>query len=196
MRRRARQRPSITSTSTNTSSTVRPSRRADRLLRLTPTAISAWRRWCPHRADSTVAIVARFRVVPFAKPVRLGCRSNAAPGHVQFVPHKNKTKERTMHKHIIAAILAATISSGAMAQADTGSHNPAVKNPTVHTTAMAAKGHNSFTESQARGRIAKDGYTDVSKLTKNANGVWEGTAMKAGAKVKVALDYKGNVTTH
>jgi hypothetical protein len=119
-----------------------------------------------------------------------------AAGHVQFVPHKNKTKERTMHKHIIAAILAATISSGAMAQADTGSHNPAVKNPTVHTTAMAAKGHNSFTESQARGRIAKDGYTDVSKLTKNANGVWEGTAMKAGAKVKVALDYKGNVTTH
>ena len=61
---------------------------------------------------------------------------------------------------------------------------------------MAAKGRNSFTEAQARGRIAKDGYSNVSKLAKNDNGVWQGTAMKAGAKVNVALDYKGNVTTH
>ena len=101
-----------------------------------------------------------------------------------------------MQKQIIAAILVATTATGAFAQADTGSHNPAVKNPTVHTTATAARGRNSFTEAQARGRIAKDGYTDVSKLAKNENGVWQGTAMKGGAKVNVALDYKGNVTTH
>ena len=101
-----------------------------------------------------------------------------------------------MHKQIIAAALAAGIATGAFAQANTGSHNPAVKSPAVHTTAMAAKGRNSFTESQARGRIAKDGYTDVSKLTKNQNGVWQGTATKGGAKVNVALDYKGNVTVH
>lgn len=101
-----------------------------------------------------------------------------------------------MYKNIIAAALAATVATSAFAQADTGSHNPAVKNPTVHTTAMAAKGRNSFTEAQAQGRIAKDGYTNVSKLTKNENGVWQGTAMKAGAKVDVALDYKGNVTVY
>ena len=101
-----------------------------------------------------------------------------------------------MYRHIIAAVLAATTTTGALAQATMGSHNPALKNPTVQTTAVAAKGRNSFTESQAQGRIAKDGYTSVSKLTKNANGVWQGTAMKAGAKVNVALDYKGNVTTH
>ena len=101
-----------------------------------------------------------------------------------------------MHRHIIAAILATTAATGAFAQSNTGSHNQAVKNPTVQTTAMAAKGRNSFTESQARGRIAKDGYTNVSKLMKNQNGVWQGTAMKGGAKVNVALDYKGNVTTH
>ena len=100
-----------------------------------------------------------------------------------------------MHKQIIAAVLAATMATGALAQADTGSHNPAVKSPAVHTTAMAAKGRNSFTESQARSRIAKDGYTGVSRLAKNANGVWQGTATRAGAKVHVALDYKGNVTT-
>ncbi len=101
-----------------------------------------------------------------------------------------------MHRKIIGAALATGFATAAFAQADTGSHNPAVKNPTVHTTAMAAKGRNSFTESQARGRIAKDGYTGVSKLMKNANGVWQGTAMKGGAKVNVALDYKGNVTVH
>ena len=62
-----------------------------------------------------------------------------------------------MRKHFIAAILAASTAAGAFAQADTSAHNPAVKSPTVHTTAMAAKGRNSFTEAQARGRIAKDG---------------------------------------
>jgi hypothetical protein len=31
---------------------------------------------------------------------------------------------------------------------------------------------------------------------KNENGVWQGTATKDGAQVTVALDYKGNVTTH
>ncbi|WP_375382451.1 hypothetical protein [uncultured Sphingomonas sp.] len=101
-----------------------------------------------------------------------------------------------MHKQIIAAILAATAATGAFAQADTGSHNPAVKSAAVHTTATAATGRNSFTEAQARGRIAKAGYTGVSKLAKDQNGVWQGTAMKSGAKVNVALDYKGNVTVH
>ena len=101
-----------------------------------------------------------------------------------------------MYKQIILVAAAATMATGAFAQADTGSHNPAVKSAAPHTTAMAAKGHNSFTESQAQGRIAKAGFANVSKLMKNQNGVWQGTAMKGGAKVNVALDYKGNVTTH
>ena len=101
-----------------------------------------------------------------------------------------------MRLHNLGAALAAAIATASFAQADTGSHNPATKNPAAHTTAMAAKGRNSFTESQARGRIAKAGYADVSKLAKNRNGVWQGTATKDGAKVNVALDYKGNVTTH
>lgn len=101
-----------------------------------------------------------------------------------------------MHKQIITVVLATTMATGAFAQAGTGSHNPAVKDPTAHTAPMAAKGRNSFTEAQAQGRIAKAGYANVGKLTKNANGVWQGTAMKDGAKVTVGLDYKGNVTVH
>ena len=101
-----------------------------------------------------------------------------------------------MRIRIGVAALAATVATCAFAQPDTGSHNPAVKHPAAHTTAMAAKGRNSFTESQARGRIEKAGYADVSKLAKNVNGVWQGTATKDGAKTNVALDYKGNVTVH
>ena len=100
-----------------------------------------------------------------------------------------------MYSKIIVAALATTMATGASAQANAGSHNPAVKDPAVHTTSAAAKGRNSFTEAQAQGRIAKAGYTNVSALVKNQNGVWQGTAMKGGAKVNVALDYKGNVTT-
>lgn len=97
-----------------------------------------------------------------------------------------------MKMYMTAAVAAMLATTGAHA----GSHNPAVKDPTVTTTQLAAKGHNSFTESQAQGRIAKAGYSNVSKLAKNENGVWQGTAIKDGAKVNVALDYKGNVTTH
>ena len=97
-----------------------------------------------------------------------------------------------MKFYMMAAAAALLVTTGANAQ----SHNPAVKDPTVLTTQTAAKGRNSFTESQAKGRIAKAGYANVSKLTKNESGLWQGTAMKDGAKVNVALDYKGNVTVH
>ena len=97
-----------------------------------------------------------------------------------------------MKFYMMAAAAALLVTAGANAQ----SHNPAVKDPTVATTPAAAKGRNSFTETQAQGRIAKAGYANVSKLTKNESGLWQGTAMKDGAKVNVALDYKGNVTVH
>ena len=91
---------------------------------------------------------------------------------------------------IIGAMAAALLSSAAYAD----SHNPAVKSSKPVATHVAAKGHNSFTEAQARGRIEKAGYTDVGKLTKNRNGIWQGSASKGGQKVNIGLDYKGNVS--
>lgn len=90
---------------------------------------------------------------------------------------------------IIGAMAAALLSSAAYAD----SHNPAVKSSKPVATHVAAKGHNSFTEAQARGRIEKAGYTDVGKLTKNRNGIWQGSASKDGQKVNIGLDYKGDV---
>jgi putative membrane protein len=57
-------------------------------------------------------------------------------------------------------------------------------------------GATSFTEEQARDQITKAGYSDVTALTKAADGTWQGTAMKSGASVAVVVDYQGNVTTH
>jgi hypothetical protein len=57
-------------------------------------------------------------------------------------------------------------------------------------------GANSFTENQAKDRVLKAGFTNVSALTKDDKGVWRGNATQSGAKVNVAVDYKGNVVAN
>ncbi len=70
-------------------------------------------------------------------------------------------------------------------------------NQAVTTTAanadQPAKGANSFTRRQAAGRIGKKGYTHVTGLKKDTDGVWRGMGTKDGTPVQVWLDYKGNV---
>lgn len=55
------------------------------------------------------------------------------------------------------------------------------------------KGANSFTENQAKDRAVWYGYADVSKLEKDADGIWRGTGTLEGKQMKVAIDFKGNV---
>jgi hypothetical protein len=57
-------------------------------------------------------------------------------------------------------------------------------------------GANSFTQNQAKDRVLKAGFTNVSELAKDDKGVWRGTAMQSGAKVNVAVDYQGNVVAN
>jgi hypothetical protein len=104
-----------------------------------------------------------------------------------------------MRRLLIATLAIATFGAGAAFAQDTPAADPAAAgNPAIaakHTGTMesAKAGANSFTEHQARKRITKAGYSGVSKLTKDANGLWQGTAMKDGASVNVALDFKGDV---
>ena len=99
-------------------------------------------------------------------------------------------------KTLALATAALIIASGTAAVAQqAGSHNPAVKDSAPHAMSMPAKGANSFTKDQATKRLAKAGYTGITALTKDTNGVWMGTAMKGGKSVNVGLDYKGNITT-
>ncbi|WP_404714060.1 hypothetical protein [Sphingomonas sp. MMS24-J13] len=99
-------------------------------------------------------------------------------------------------KICLAALIAGGLATGALAQdAQSGSHNPVVKDSSAHAVAAPAKGHSSFTESQAKKRIAKAGYTGISDLKKTDAG-WTGTAMKSGQSVTVTLDYKGNISSN
>ena len=56
-------------------------------------------------------------------------------------------------------------------------------------------GANSFTEGQAKSRIESTGFSNVSELKKDDNGVWRGKAMKDGKSVDVSLDFQGNVVS-
>ncbi len=74
------------------------------------------------------------------------------------------------------------------------SHNPAVATTSNANDSVApAKGSNSFTEGQAKDRIAQRGYANLADLKKDDDGVWRGTAQHGGKAVQVWLDYKGNV---
>ena len=54
-------------------------------------------------------------------------------------------------------------------------------------------GANSFTEAQARSRLEGDGFTSVSALSKDKDGIWRGRASKGSAMHDVGVDYQGNI---
>ena len=58
------------------------------------------------------------------------------------------------------------------------------------------KGANSFTESQAKDRAMAAGFTNVSALTKDADGIWRGTASRSDKTGNIAIDFKGNVVAN
>jgi hypothetical protein len=57
------------------------------------------------------------------------------------------------------------------------------------------KGANSFTEGQARDRALAHGFSSVSDLKKDDDGIWRGHGSQNGKPVEIAVDYKGNVVS-
>ncbi|CDX22536.1 Outer membrane protein [Mesorhizobium sp. ORS 3324] len=70
---------------------------------------------------------------------------------------------------------------------------PAIKSASTPKPPAPVPGANSFTEAQAKNRIQDAGYTDISSLAKDPQGIWRGQAKKDGKSISVALDYQGNV---
>ncbi|MGO4843252.1 hypothetical protein AB4144_64355, partial [Rhizobiaceae sp. 2RAB30] len=71
------------------------------------------------------------------------------------------------------------------------------KSPTTTSTESApVPGANSFTEAQAKSQIEDAGYSNVSGLAKDDNGIWRGQAQKDGKSLSVALDYQGNIVAN
>jgi hypothetical protein len=56
-------------------------------------------------------------------------------------------------------------------------------------------GANSFTEAQAKERIEAAGFTQISGLRKDDQGIWRASAKKGETQVNVSLDFRGNVVT-
>lgn len=80
--------------------------------------------------------------------------------------------------------------------AKSGPNNNAVNSPGQNNSNAPVAGRNSFTEGQAKSKIESQGFTNVSGLKKDNNGIWTGSASKGGNKVNVRLDFQGNVTTN
>lgn len=114
-----------------------------------------------------------------------------------------------MNRTILITIAAAALLSACGQTSDTAegdntagpvvSTSEAPRNAAVDTSPTTGEttqtpGANSFTEAQAQSAITNAGYTDVGPLTQNEAGLWQGSAMKAGEKVTVSVDYKGAVS--
>nr|WP_294524023.1 hypothetical protein [uncultured Rhodopila sp.] len=73
-----------------------------------------------------------------------------------------------------------------------GTSNQAVATTSDNASRPAA-GSNSFTAGEAKARFERQGFSNVSDLKKDDNGVWHGRAQKDGSTDHVWLDYKGNI---
>jgi putative membrane protein len=93
-----------------------------------------------------------------------------------------------MHQEMIERIATTTDDTSAPS-----STTPAVTTTDTANPAAPVPGANSFTEDQAKDRIQDAGFSGVSKLTKDDQGIWRGQASKDGKTTSVALDYQGNV---
>jgi hypothetical protein len=102
-----------------------------------------------------------------------------------------------MRPFAIAVLALSLAASGALAQtapAPAGPpRTPAVATPDTKNPGAPVSGANSFTEGQAKSRIEQSGFTNVTDLKKDANGIWTGKAVKDGKTSTISLDYQGNV---
>jgi hypothetical protein len=103
-----------------------------------------------------------------------------------------------MRNTLLIAAALAFVAAGAVAQtppAKDGPQNSAVntQNSSNRMVDSPVKGASSFTQGEAKSRIEKMGFANVSDLKKDDHGVWRGKAMKNGQRVDVSLDYQGNV---
>jgi hypothetical protein len=106
-----------------------------------------------------------------------------------------KEDTQVKSKLIVIAALAGLSITSAFAQqpAKDGPNNGAVNTTKENNSTAPVAGRNSFTEDQAKERITAAGFTAVSALKKDDNGVWRGKATKAGAQSDVSVDFQGNV---
>ena len=102
-----------------------------------------------------------------------------------------------MKKQLFVTVGLLFAATSAFAQSQTPSTSqttPAVSTSGENNPGAPVAGKNSFTESQAKSRIEKAGFTEVMDLKLDDQGVWRSSAKKDGKDVGVSVDFQGNVT--
>jgi hypothetical protein len=94
---------------------------------------------------------------------------------------------------ISAALMTATSAFAQNTPAQSGPGNNAVKSSGQNNSNAPVAGRNSFTEGQAKSKIEGAGFSNVSSLKKDDNGVWRGKADKGSSSTNVSVDFQGNV---
>ena len=92
-----------------------------------------------------------------------------------------------------SATAAAADAGGVVSPPPSTANDPINADANLNDASQAAAS-NSFTEGQAKGHFENAGYTNVTGLTKTADGMWTAKAMKGGKSMDVSLDFKGAVT--
>ena len=102
-----------------------------------------------------------------------------------------------MNKRILLLLTAASLlTSPSFAQNPPAADRPnnnAVNSSAQNNSDKPVTGANSFTEGQAKSKIEQAGYSNVTGLKKDDNGVRRGKASKGGTSTNVSLDFQGNV---
>jgi len=97
-----------------------------------------------------------------------------------------------MRNVVLTSLFCALLSTAASAQTSTTAPTPSPNAPADANAPLP--GANSFTEGQAKSRLEANGYSNVTALKKDDNGIWKGTATHSGAQVSISVDYRGNIT--
>ena len=92
-------------------------------------------------------------------------------------------------------LLAVTTALAQNPPAKDGPNNNAVNSPGQNNSNAPIAGRNSFTEGQAKSKIEDAGYSNVTELKKDDNGIWRGKAKKGDSTMTVSVDFQGNVNT-
>jgi opacity protein-like surface antigen len=105
-----------------------------------------------------------------------------------------------MRNLFAVATVLAFVATGAVAQNQNPPSKDQPQNSAINRSDSSNRqvnapvaGRNSFTEGEAKSRIEKMGFSNVTNLKKDDNGVWRGRAVKDGKTVDISVDYQGNV---
>jgi hypothetical protein len=99
-----------------------------------------------------------------------------------------------MKNSLLIVVSAVGLLSLAPAYAQTGDTSPLPAPQEGVDTNAPLPGANSYTETQVKERLEKNGFADVSELKLDEQGIWRGKAMQGGKPLQVAVDYRGNIT--